>query len=841
MPADRGRRLFFQERAMTVKSKLLSNVALTIIGIAVIAGIGLFSIGKVKSSIEILTGKSTPLHLKMLELQQTVEKVSADFMRLEMTTEPSEVATLSQTITGRIQRMEALNDEIRQGGADSTGVDTSVLRGIEQTVVQVVSQRLKDMSLFRNEIASVNAELARAEISVSGMRKSISQMGGNALVAINSSQQANLQVNSSIKKLLTLQSRLKDINIIISDLELVKNKFKIGPLRERLKNTVELTRNIQIDNGDNPAIKEVRGVALDILNRIGAEDGGLIALRLEILNSPDKMETEQYVTKRQEILKPLEENSRKIFNTIDALEIQIVKDRNNVVSSLGFQNAASGVMEAGSAISVDVKELNSGVRQIMLTSTDAEVGKINAAMVQTERRIDANITLARKLLLQSGQTALAKSISDVSGIIHRAGGSIQKIEATKLNVLKSNLAMQKALDSARGISKEQALKSEEQVKSIGENQQQILSGVRQAVDNATTLSFVMIGVSLAVALISLLISLRIITSITKPLAHAKLVTKEIADGDLTRRIALNSKDEIAEICSSINDMAVHFHDVISRVAQNTQQVASASTQLSHAAEQVAAGAAKVAGQADTVATASEEMAATSNEIAQNCTSAASTSMEANNVAATGADVVKQTVKGMNMIAETVRQSALSIGNLGSKSEQIGEIVNTINDIADQTNLLALNAAIEAARAGEQGRGFAVVADEVRALAERTTQATQEIGQMIKSVQQETKEAIKVMESGVKEVERGTVEAAKSGKALEEILQQISAVTMQVNQIATAAEEQTATTGEITGNIQTISEVVQGTATSAQQSASSAVQLSLLAEEQQKLVGQFTLQ
>jgi methyl-accepting chemotaxis protein len=841
MPADRGRRLFFQERAMTVKSKLLSNVALTIIGIAVIAGIGLFSIGKVKSSIEILTGKSTPLHLKMLELQQTVEKVSADFMRLEMTTDPSEVATLSQTITGRIQRMEALNDEIRQGGADSTGVDTSVLRGIEQTVVQVVSQRLKDMSLFRNEIASVNAELARAEISVSGMRKSISQMGGNALVAINSSQQANLQVNSSIKKLLTLQSRLKDINIIISDLELVKNKFKIGPLRERLKNTVELTRNIQIDNGDNPAIKEVRGVALDILNRIGAEDGGLIALRLEILNSADKMETEQYVTKRQEILKPLEENSRKIFNTIDALEIQIVKDRNNVVSSLGFQNAASGVMEAGSAISVDVKELNSGVRQIMLTSTDAEVGKINAAMVQTERRIDANITLARKLLLQSGQTALAKSISDVSGIIHRAGGSIQKIEATKLNVLKSNLAMQKALDSARGISKEQALKSEEQVKSIGENQQQILSGVRQAVDNATTLSFVMIGVSLAVALISLLISLRIITSITKPLAHAKLVTKEIADGDLTRRIALNSKDEIAEICSSINDMAVHFHDVISRVAQNTQQVASASTQLSHAAEQVAAGAAKVAGQADTVATASEEMAATSNEIAQNCTSAASTSMEANNVAATGADVVKQTVKGMNMIAETVRQSALSIGNLGSKSEQIGEIVNTINDIADQTNLLALNAAIEAARAGEQGRGFAVVADEVRALAERTTQATQEIGQMIKSVQQETKEAIKVMESGVKEVERGTVEAAKSGKALEEILQQISAVTMQVNQIATAAEEQTATTGEITGNIQTISEVVQGTATSAQQSASSAVQLSLLAEEQQKLVGQFTLQ
>jgi len=825
---------------MTVKSKLLSNVVLTIIGIAVIAGIGLFSIGKVKSSIEILTGKSTPLHLKMLELQQTVEKVSADFMRLEMTTEPAEVARLSETITGRIQRMETLNEEIQQGGSANTGVDTSVLRGIEKTVVQVASQRLKDMALFRNEIAVVNSELQKAEGGVGSMRKSISQLGGSALVAINSSQQANLQVNSSIKKLLTLQSRLKDINIIISDLELVKNKFKISPLKERLKNTVELTRSIEVDPGDNAAIKEVKNVALDILNKIGADEGGLVALRLEILSTPEKTETDQYVDKRQEILKPLEENSRKIFNTIDALEIQIVKDRNNVVTSLGFQNAASGVMEAGSAISVDVKELNSGVRQIMLSSTEAEVAKINAAMVQTQRRIDQNIGVARKLLLQSGQGAMAKNIADVSGIIQRAGASIQKIGATKVNVIRSNQGMQKALDSARGISKEQALKSEEQVKSIGENQQQILVGVRKAVDNATTLSFVMIGVSLGVALISLLISLRIITSITRPLSHAKLVTKEIAGGDLTKRITLNNNDEISEICSSINDMAVHFHEVISRVAQNTLQVASASTQLSCAAEQMASGAARVAGQADTVATASEQMAATSNEIAQNCTSAATSSMQANTVAEAGAEVVKGTVKGMNLIAKSVRESAISIGNLGSKSEQIGAIVRTINDIADQTNLLALNAAIEAARAGEQGRGFAVVADEVRALAERTTTATHEIGQMIKSVQLETKDAIKVMEAGVKEVERGTVEAEKSGSALEQILQQICSVTMQVNQIATAAEEQTAATGEISGNIQSINEVVQGTATSAQQSASSALQLSRLAEEQQKLVGQFTL-
>ncbi|HBA87052.1 MAG TPA: hypothetical protein DCZ75_03425 [Geobacter sp.] len=825
---------------MTVKSKLLGNIALTIVGISVIAGIGLFSIAKVKSSIEILTGKSTPLHLKMLELQQTVEKVSADFMRLEMTTEPAEVARLSETITTRIRRMETLNQEILDGGASSSGVDTQVLRDIEKTVVQVASQRLKDMALFRNEIASVNTELQKGEASVTGMRKQISRMGNNALQAINSSQAANLQVNSSIKKLLTLQSRLKDIHIILSDLELVKNKFKIAPLKERLKNTVELTRNIEVDHGDNAAIKEVKGVALDILNQIGAEEGGLVALRMEILNSPDKAETEQYATKSRDIMRPLEENSKKIFNTIDALELQIVKDRNNVVTSLGFQNAANSVIEAGSGISVDVKELNAGVRQIMLSSTDAEVARLAASLGQAQKRVEANIATAQKLLLDSGQKELAQSIAEVSGTIRRAGSSIQKIQTTKLNVIRSNLAMQKALDSARGISKEQAQRSEEQVKSIGENQQQILTGVRQAVRNATVLSYVMIGVSLAVVLISLLISLRIIASITKPLGHAKSVTAEIAAGDLTRRIKTGSRDEISDICGSINNIVVHFHEVISKVSHNTAQVASASIQLSCAAERMASGAALVAGQAATVATASEEMAATSNEIAGNCTQAAAGSQQANDAAVTGAEVVRETVQGMNRIAEKVRESAVTIGDLGCKSEQIGAIVNTINDIADQTNLLALNAAIEAARAGEQGRGFAVVADEVRALAQRTTSATREIGEMIKSVQQQTKGAIAVMESGVESVEKGTVEAAKSGAALEEILQQIGSVALQVNQIATAAEEQTATTGEISSNIQNINEVVQDTSKNAQESAASALQLSRLAEEQQNLVGQFRL-
>jgi methyl-accepting chemotaxis protein len=234
------------------------------------------------------------------------------------------------------------------------------------------------------------------------------------------------------------------------------------------------------------------------------------------------------------------------------------------------------------------------------------------------------------------------------------------------------------------------------------------------------------------------------------------------------------------------------------------------------------------------------MAATSTDIARNCQLAAEGVNLASRVAEDGAKVVGKTVIAMGSIARRVQDTSVSVETLGARSDQIGEIVETIQDIADQTNLLALNAAIEAARAGEQGRGFAVVADEVRALAERTTKATHEISAMIKVIQVETLKAVTTMKEGVQEVSSGSEEAAKSGKALEEILGQINVVAMQVNQVATAAEEQTATTGEISSNMHQISEVVSTTATGAHETSKAASQLATLAEELQKIVGQFKL-
>jgi len=350
----------------------------------------------------------------------------------------------------------------------------------------------------------------------------------------------------------------------------------------------------------------------------------------------------------------------------------------------------------------------------------------------------------------------------------------------------------------------------------------------------------MLAVIALVAAAALLGGTLISNSVSRPLRQVLETLGEVAGGNLTVRSAITSKDEMGLLASEVNATAEKLNHIISMVAGNSEHVASAATELHATAAAMATGAEEMAAQAGTVATASEEMSATSGDIAHNCHTAASEALQASKTAESGARVVENTVQVMGRIASRVMTTAKTVESLGARSDQIGEIVGTIEDIADQTNLLALNAAIEAARAGEQGRGFAVVADEVRALAERTTKATKEISDMIKAIQNETKGAVVAMEEGVKEVENGTAEAAKSGTALQAILEQINSVNMQVSQIATAAEEQTATTGEISSNIQQINEVVQHTANGAHESVIAANQLSKLSEDLQRLVGQFKL-
>jgi methyl-accepting chemotaxis protein len=353
---------------------------------------------------------------------------------------------------------------------------------------------------------------------------------------------------------------------------------------------------------------------------------------------------------------------------------------------------------------------------------------------------------------------------------------------------------------------------------------------------------IVISVGIISVVISLLFAIIITRSIVLPVRNMRDMLQDIAqgEGDLTKRLNNHSKDELGEVSHWFNIFVEKLHGIISKVSSTTHSLSSAAAQLNSTANQMAVGAEEVTAQAGTVATAGEEMSATSGDIAQNCQFAAEGSKVASNAAMNGAKVVEETIGVMNRIASTVSESAKKVELLCLRSDQIGAIVETIKAIADQTKLLALNAKIEAARAGDQGKGFAVVAGEVSDLSERTARATKEISEMIKTIQDETSGAVTSMEDGVKEVSMGTQKATESGKALENILEQINSVTSQIHQVATAAEQQTATTAEISNNMMQITEVVSQTSRGANESVCAAKQLSNLSEELRSIVGQFKL-
>ncbi|ADD67270.1 methyl-accepting chemotaxis sensory transducer [Denitrovibrio acetiphilus DSM 12809] len=354
-----------------------------------------------------------------------------------------------------------------------------------------------------------------------------------------------------------------------------------------------------------------------------------------------------------------------------------------------------------------------------------------------------------------------------------------------------------------------------------------------------------LGVSLLVFLpvtIVILIVLVIINNkfIFKRLVYMGNILQEVASGNFSVQVQDTSSDEVGDLARSLNKMINDVNDAMSVVVDSIASLASTSAELSENAESIAKGAKEQSEQVSSTASAVEEVNSTVVEVAHNAANVSNSAEEASKSVGRGHILVEQTRNMMEKIAETVSESAVTVRKLGESSEQIGQIIQVIDDIADQTNLLALNAAIEAARAGEHGRGFAVVADEVRKLAEKTVNATKEIAEMIQSIQADTGGAVMGMHEGVQQVKEGQSKAEEAKEALDVIKSNVNAVSTEVGMIARATEEQATATEMMAQSIENISLVTDDNSLASSETARAVEQLSHLASELDGLVSRFKL-
>ncbi|VVM99167.1 Methyl-accepting chemotaxis protein McpQ [Pseudomonas fluorescens] len=573
--------------------------------------------------------------------------------------------------------------------------------------------------------------------------------------------------------------------------------------------------------GPTAAGVQVYGTALDTLSR-SVEQGlnvFVVSSNLQKLRSIKeqvgglKQTFDQLVSINQKVddaLKPLIKVSDEVSATFENLLQKTIDDTLRAPSETGIQQVKiAGDLRNGMTnfrlifrryLSIPTADN----RQATYNAADALIAQVAAARSQLPVEANGAVDTALNALKQ--YKVLMASISEM----------LQQTDQIRSTLQQQSIATAASADELAAA--------------------QVVSAKREQ----NTAVMQLLSVALVVLLIGIFAAFVITRQITVPLNDTVIAARRIAEGDLTQDTATTRQDELGLLLNTMQHMTVSLRGLIGGIGNGITQIATAAEELSAGSEQTSAGVAQQKNEVDQVATAMNEMASTVQEVARNTEDASKAAKQASERAAHGSSVVQHATREIGQLAGEVKELGQAMQRLTEDSGKIGSVIDVIKAVAEQTNLLALNAAIEAARAGEQGRGFAVVADEVRSLAQRTQNSTTEIEALIQALQQGTGAASGLMDASLQRTEGTVVLARQAEQALVEINQSISTIEQMSQQISASAEQQSAVTEEINRSVLSVRDIADQSAAATEQSAASTVELARLGSDLQNMVARFRI-
>ncbi|MBI5233328.1 MAG: CZB domain-containing protein [Deltaproteobacteria bacterium] len=676
---------------------------------------------------------------------------------------------------------------------------TANLADLTREVFRTTEERIKAQQGARDADTLMKSKLTDISRRLKEIDALIKKAQKGSMEQVSSSNESVKNISQRAKNVQLVVSALKDLKQSIIELAAADNKSAVIVARSHFNSAVRWISQSSLvkTEGGSGAVKELSDGLSEVTTRVSGTHG-LIEIKNAHLNKPD-------------------DDSKKKFNDTMAFVMQKLAQMTVILSDID-ERAAEVSGEEGKRFDISIK--GSGVMSEILALNSELIGlsfdikglikelfiadtlpEINRLTVEVNSKFASADTLQKKIVdLLSSQNrpeeikvlkVVGASVKDIRRLLISGDGVIEKLRRV-VAVNEQNAA---TIDNLKKLIAKQREEGKKGVSTAHEEQEKTIGSVNK-MTNISILLIMVIGI--AAVVIGISFGFWIYRSIQTPLADIIGVANEIAKGNLTAE-AKEGSDELGKLAGSINLVVQSFGNVISKILVSVNHSVQVLNELRNEAEKTSEGAGVQSDQARQIATAAEEMSRTINDIAKNASIASETSGEAMETAQGGKGVADGAVETVNRVYSSTEELAGMVASLNDRVEEIGDIVVVIKDIADQTNLLALNAAIEAARAGEQGRGFAVVADEVRKLAERTIIATSEISHKISGVQVESGKTAQSMGEASGEVKKANDYIRQVGESLNHIVNTVQNARDQVAKIAVAVEEQSKTAEEVADN------------------------------------------